>query len=503
MAYTLSLLDASLIIAGLYIIKRWVTRPPAPLPPGPKAWPIIGNFLDMPSSQEWLTFTKWAEKYGDIVSVSVMGQRIIILNSSEAAINLLDKKSSIYSGRPRLYMCQLCGWDNLVAMMQPHQERFKHIRTDFHQTIGTPSSMETFLPVEEDETRKFVNRILREPDDLFSHVRRTAGSIVLRIAYGYPGQKTNDPLVKLADDVLTYFSEGTAPGSYWVNAIPALRFLPEWFPGGRFKATAKVWRESTFQLAEIPIKFVKDKMAEGKAETSFTSRLLSENMDLTSEQEEDIKWSSNAMYGGGADTTVATINSFFLAMLLFPEVMKKAQEELDSVVGRDRLPLFLDRDNLPYTNALALEALRWHTVAPTGIPHAVLNDDIHEGYFIPGGSIVIPNIWKMLHDERVYHDPFRFNPERFLGLNPEPDPTGVCFGFGRRICPGRILADASVFIACAMTLACCNIDKYKENGKVVEPVHDQSTGTVSHPIPFKCVITPRSSKVFDILGLDD
>jgi cytochrome P450 len=71
--------------------------------------------------------------------------------------------------------------------------------------------------------------------------------------------------------------------------------------------------------------------------------------------------------------TVAAIYSLFLAMLLHPEAMRKAQKEIDSVVGNDRLPTFADRDNLPYTNALSLEVLRWHSVVPTGKP-IVIND---------------------------------------------------------------------------------------------------------------------------------
>ncbi|KAF9033182.1 cytochrome P450 [Panaeolus papilionaceus] len=439
----------------------------------------------MPASQEWLTFAEWGEKWGDIITVSILGKRIIILNSAQAAFDMLDKKSSIYSGRPELHMCELCGWNNLIIMMQPDQERFRNTRKHIHQAVGTSMAMKNFHAVEEEETRKFVKRTLSDPEGLFENVRRTAGAIILRIAYGYHVAEKDDLLVAIADDVLGYFSAGTAPGGFWVNVIPALKYIPEWFPGGGFKRIASGWRARTEEMADRPLQFVKENMTlkvakeKGTAEPSFSSRLLSENVERTKQEEEDIKWSATALYGAGSDTTVATVNAFFLAMILFPETMRKAQHELDSVVGRDRLPAFSDRDNLPYTNAVALEALRWHAVSPTCMPHTLVSDDIHEGYFIPGGSIIIPNIWKMLHDERVYKDPFQFNPDRFLGLNPEPNPTNVCFGFGRRICPGRILAEASVFITCAMTLSTCNIEKPKKIGlQDKEPIYEQTTGTV-------------------------
>ncbi|OJA16799.1 hypothetical protein AZE42_12174 [Rhizopogon vesiculosus] len=85
------------------------------------------------------------------------------------------------------------------------------------------------------------------------------------------------------------------------------------------------------------------------------------------------------------------------------------------------------------------EVLRWNAVVPTGVPHRVTEDDIHDGYYIPKGSLILPNIWFMLNDPRTYSNPSEFNPERFLandGKEPETEPRTICFGFGRRICPG-------------------------------------------------------------------
>lgn len=82
-----------------------------------------------------------------------------------------------------------------------------------------------------------------------------------------------------------------------------------------------------------------------------------------------------------------------MAMSLYPEVQRKAQEEIERVIGTDRLPTFDDRDNLPYVDAIVKEALRWHPVAPMGVPHMTTEDDIYEGYFIPKGALLLPNIW--------------------------------------------------------------------------------------------------------------
>jgi Cytochrome P450 len=91
--------------------------------------------------------------------------------------------------------------------------------------------------------------------------------------------------------------------------------------------------------------------------------------------------------------TVNMLHTFILAMVLSPEVQKKAQAELDAVVGPNRLPEFEDRNNLPYINALCKEILRWHPLLPLGFAHATTQDDIYNGYFIPKGAIIFGNSW--------------------------------------------------------------------------------------------------------------
>lgn len=80
-------------------------------------------------------------------------------------------------------------------------------------------------------------------------------------------------------------------------------------------------------------------------------------------------------------------------MAMNPDVQRQAQAELDRVIGRTRLPDLHDRDSLPYVNALLKELTRWHVIAPIAIPHTASEDDEYNGYYIPKGSIIIPNLW--------------------------------------------------------------------------------------------------------------
>lgn len=91
--------------------------------------------------------------------------------------------------------------------------------------------------------------------------------------------------------------------------------------------------------------------------------------------------------------TVSSIGTFFLMMALTPEVQIKAQDEIDRVVGTGRLPTLADRNRLPYVSAVVKEVFRWHPVVPMGVPHMSTADDMYDGYYIPKGSILMPNIW--------------------------------------------------------------------------------------------------------------
>jgi hypothetical protein len=183
---------------------------------------------------------------GDIVSVTVLGQRLIILNSLKACIDLLEKKSSVMSDRPPLIMAgKLIGWDHSLVL-SPYGDRFRDIRKFLHQYIGSRGQldkMEPFHELVEKETHKFLGRLLRHPDEFADHVRkyapfifcgnhtkllfRTAGAIILKMAYGYQviDGDSEDPMVEQVDRSVRGFVASVVPGSFLVDTIPARKFL--------------------------------------------------------------------------------------------------------------------------------------------------------------------------------------------------------------------------------------------------------------------------------------
>ena len=323
---------------------------------------------------------------------------------------------------------------------------------------------------------------------------------MLEMLYGYtPSPHTPDSLVRLINKVMAEFSEAVVVGAWLVDLIPWLRYLPDWVPGTGFKQTAHQWNKDSDEVMNVPVDFVTQQMAQNAAKPSYVERLLSADPDA--EDRKHIKQSATALYAGGADSTAAGLSFFFLAMTVFPDVQVKAREEIDRVVGAGRLPGFQDRDSLPYVEAVVKETLRWQPLAPVGPPHMSDQEDEFRGYRIPKGAIILPSIKWFSADPGVYQNPELFRPERFLGPAEEPSPYAYVFGFGRRICPGRLLADSNLFLTIAQSLAVFEISKAvdRETGREIEPVVGTTPGLVAHPMPFQCRIVPRSEKHAELI----
>ncbi|CCM01206.1 uncharacterized protein FIBRA_03254 [Fibroporia radiculosa] len=477
---TLYAFDAIVAILGLALLSRFIAaRRKGPFPPGPKGWPFMGNALDMPTSHHWKIFSQWSERWGDIVYVTVFGQPMVILNSLDHATELLERRSALYSDRPQMTSIgKIAGWDQIVVLT-PYGAQFREHRRLLSRYIGSHSAITKFAPVLEHEVTKLIMRIIRQPKALDQQLRRMAAAVILNVTYGYEMTEDEDPLVEIVDTAVTHFSELSTPGARLADMFPVLEHVPAWLPGAGWKRRAFAAARDTSAMVEVPYAMVRERMASGTAIPSFVSSNL--EGDPSSEQQYMVKTTASVMYAGGADTTVSTLHSFFLAMTCYPEVQKKAQMEIDNIIGNDRLPTLGDRESLPYVNAVCSELHRWNPAAPLGVTHRLVQDDTYLNFVLPKGTLVTANAWHILHDPANYKDPFVFNPDRFVkshGEEPEMDPRKVMFGFGRRICAGKHFADASVFLTCATILATLDISKAVENGVVNEPIINYGNGTV-------------------------
>ncbi|KAF8157041.1 cytochrome P450 [Crassisporium funariophilum] len=492
------LAGAAFLFTLLLFVKH--RRGRLPLPPGPKKLPLVGNLFNVPRSLQWETYAKWSKELDtDILHLDVAGTSIIVLGTYDAAVELLEKRSTIHSGRPRLPMVvELMGWDFNFGLMD-YGETWRRLRRLMHLSFH-PSAALKLRPHELKSARGLLGRLLDDPDDLMGNLRHLSGEAILSTTYGLEIASKTDKFIQLAEASVDPCVPALIPGTFLVDVIPALKYVPDWFPGASFKRKAKAWRELALAFRDMPFESAKVEIRNGTSRPSFCQaslEKLDDQLDLTT-QEYDIKSVAATLFGAGADSTMGTVATCIIALLNHPDVLRKAHEEIDRVLKPGTLPDFDDEKSLPYVTAIVKESMRWRDTAPLALPHLSHAEDEYRGYRIPKGSIIFANAWAMLHDESVYPDPFTFKPERFLTPdclafnNTIKDPDHAIWGFGRRICPGRYMAFSSIWITVASFITAFDFSKSDSSAGLD---HEYGPGIIRIPRPFKCALRPRSKEI--------
>ncbi|CAE6458090.1 hypothetical protein ACGC1H_006834 [Rhizoctonia solani] len=491
----------SLCGAALYAHKKR-KQSQLPLPPSVKSDPIIGHLRYIPSEDEPRAYRDWSKELNsDIISMTVLGHTIVIINSLDTATELLGKRSSIYSDRPELPMlndAKLVGWGSNTGNIR-YGDNWRTQRRLTHAVLHKKAS-EDLWPGMVKQTRLALQRLLDNPDNFTEEFRRMSGATLLSSVYGYEVSSYDDSLVKVVENAVHRISEAALSGNFYVNTITWMKYIPAWMPGASWKRTANAWRKEVQQMVNVPYNWAKDQISRGIAPHSIVGQMLSLSKEGVArseverkELEERIRWATATLFAAGTDTSVATVIVFVLAMVLHPEVQAKAQAEIDSVLGGARLPEMTDRESMPYVCCIVKEVLRWWPAFPLGVPHASTRDDVYRGYFIPKGSTIIGNTWAICNDPVLYPNPERFYPDRFLDPSV---PSAPGFGYGRRSCPGIHFAESTLFITMCTLLTVFNITPaLDESGNPILPKVEKGPNLmISYPQPFKCKITPRSEK---------
>jgi len=473
------------------------------LPPGPKPLPIVGNLFDIPKDDACVRYASWSKEYGDVISLSVLGQVLVVLNSHEAIKKTALRHAAAFSGRPFIQSAHMMKWDENNLALIPYGKRWRDRRRVLDNHFR-PAVLEKYHPVQVTKLNIALRQFVERPTEFISHIREYTAAVILAIVYGYDVENWDDQFVQLTEVVNTLGAQTILPGALIVNTLPILARLPPWMLGSHFVYLLKTCTKSFDDMVTLPFEWVKASMRDGNAKQSLVADSLQSIPDGDKEAEQAHAEAFGIAYGAASDTTVSSLSSFMMAMVMHLDVQAKAHAELDRVIGRDRLPEFYDRENLPYINAILLEVLRWRPATPQGVPHAAQEDAFFDEYFIPRGSIVIGNAWAILHDSKSYPYPEEFKPERHIGPDGKviEDPVlEYLFGFGNRKCPGRHLADETLWLFLVSVLFMFNITHAKdENGNVI-PV-DGKFDTVSlicHPLPFACTVQPRNAHVLDTM----
>ncbi|PIL29261.1 cytochrome P450 [Ganoderma sinense ZZ0214-1] len=498
---------------------RYIKTVDLPLPPGPRPLPIIGNVFDIPKKLLPCDYREISNRYGDIVHLHALGQHIILLGSLEVAIELLERRSVKYSGKPYSAMSELYdATPRMTAVMNSGPTWRKH-RRELHKFFS-PSAYTQWNAMQEGGIRQLLSLLLEDPEHFAEHAELYVHSLPC-LAYGILPKDHHDEALKLAMKGANILSDAFVPGKYLVESFPQaiLRHIPSWFPGARFQREIATWRRT---LSLVRNKAFDDSIAKmdihslvpyfgqrgGSFERSMVTAMVQEAEGKGTFSHETDSIARDVSFDvyldfhyhrGGVDITLITTRVFLLAMALNPQAQKRAQAQLDAVIGATRLPSLSNRDSLglPYIEALVMECHRWHPILPFTLPRMYTGEeDEYKGYRILKGSLVIANTWAFAHDPRNYPDPEKFMPERYLTkegkLNPDiRDPRTFTFGYRRRACPGRHFGDASVWLAVASILHVFDIrPPLDDNGEPVALTAKFTEGLLSAPEPFQCRITP-------------
>ncbi|KAF9892280.1 hypothetical protein FE257_002057 [Aspergillus nanangensis] len=507
-----------------YLHRHYWADSCLPLPPSPPGEPILGHLRMIPTVHPEYQYAKWGQQYDtDILYFKVLGRPMVVLNSVEAARELLEKRGANSADRPRFVLFEVMGWGITLTFLRWSSPRFKLHRRLLQQSF-TPTACKPYRDIQTEEARRAVGAILRNPHNWEVLLRQFSTAVVLRIGFGISVQQYDDPYVKMAIDVEEATGKGGVPAASVVDFFPLLRYIPT-VVAERFRLLhplvhARRTKPSIQQLHDAPWDATEPSIRAGTAsQPSFILTHLGQYLRNQAQGRPneasiaDLKGAAGAISIAGGNTTWSTLIICILNLMLNPKIQARAQAELDQVLGTDdetghptRLPTFDDRPRLPYLENIMRETTRWAPLSPVGVPHATLQDDSYKGYRIPRGSVVYANAWAMSRDTRYYSSPEEFDPDRFVAVSDggkgEALPEGP-FGFGRRICPGQHLALAGMYIAIATLLATMDVKcPLDEDGNLLKPRVSFTNGLSGVPDGFECVLTPRSGRVGELLDLD-
>ncbi|KAJ5155327.1 hypothetical protein N7492_008130 [Penicillium capsulatum] len=479
-----------------------IGRRPKNYPPGPPTLPVLGNLHQMPTRDAHLQFEKWAREYGPIYSLMLGTKCMILLSSDETVKDLLDKRSAIYSDRLEMYIGQTICSGGLRLLMMAYGPTWRMFRKMIHGLLNVSVSSK-YISYQMLENRQMLYEILTEPDDFLMHIRRYSNALTTTMLFGWrtPTYENMD-MMQLFDGFNRFTAINQTGMAVLIDFFPWLRRLPDFLLPVRREGKEMHKREKA--LYRRHWLRAKEEAGQGTLNDCFCAG-MAEAQKRHGFSDDQAAYVSGTLLEAGSDTTSNQLYAFVQAMLLFPEVQRKAQAVIDEVVGASRMPVMDDLSDLQYIRACMKETLRWMPTANIGgAPHAVTQDDEYKGYFIPKGAGVFNNVWAIHMDPSRHPNPRTFDPDRYRDDRRSLGDAAVygegsqrdvfTFGAGRRLCPGVHVAERSLFLGMSRILWAFHIEPALDAaGQPIIPDANRLTqGFVCMPEEFPAKITPRS-----------
>ena len=466
----------------------------ASLPPGPKGWPIIGSIPAIMNDTH-LAMNKIAQEHGDICHILLGNVDTIVISHPDLlreafAMPALSDKwmgevMSLFTHNGRALGTAPYGdyWRQLQRIVNRHMLTVK--RMQYLRVAHMEEEVEGMLAAFGEQGQ---HGQLVDPYPIFSH---TNARIVFRSVFGR-SQDDSDELEETADELLqtisTMFRYATAPNPG--DFLPWLKFIP--------LPLIKEVKQQVARRDQITHYLIDRAKSRPDLDLENPSTLL--EVLLAQEKAGEISADSMAlligdMFLGGTDTSAQTMTWLLLLLANRPEIQAKVHEELDRVIGSDATPTLEDREQLPYTNAVILESMRFRTIAPIAAPHQASESIEIGGYLIPKGAQVLGNLYGIHHDSRFWEAPHEFMPDRFM---PQADGSPslasqssayMPFGTGRRACPGYRFGEWVVWLQASRLLH--RYQFTRSGDEIGQLSEDEVFGMTVSPRRFSLLVTER------------
>ncbi|WOG81802.1 hypothetical protein DCAR_0100953 [Daucus carota subsp. sativus] len=460
MAWTWIVLVA--VVALVYLFHPWMKKTShRNLPPGPKGLPIIGH-LHLLSKNPHQDLQKLAEKHGPIMSMRFGFVPNIIVSSPEAAKQFLKTHDLNFASRPSLEAAKHISYEEKSLTFATYGPYWRDMRKLCTMELLSNLKISSFQSIRNGELNELV-KILKHAAqeqvavDISTRIQSMSSDVSCQMVFGkkfedkeldergFKGVIQEGMKLAVAFNVGDYFP--------YIGALD-LQGLTK-----KMKAISKVWDRFLEKILEEH-----DHPKEQGETKDFVDTMLGIMKSGDSEFEFDrthVKAILLDMLAASAETSATAIEWTLSELLRHPRIIKKVQEELEQVVGMDKMVEESDLERLEYLEMVIKEAMRLHPVAALLLPHLSIEDCTVDGFFIPKNSRVSINVWAIGRDPKVWTDAEKFIPERFVGSNIDlrgRDFELLPFGTGRRGCPGMQLGLTMVRLVVAQLVHCFDWD---------------------------------------------
>uniref|UniRef100_A0A8C4RG37 Cytochrome P450 2B19-like n=1 Tax=Erpetoichthys calabaricus TaxID=27687 RepID=A0A8C4RG37_ERPCA len=419
------------------------------MPPGPTPLPIIGNLLQMNGGRPHLSFLKMSKTYGPVMTVHLGQQPVVVLVGFEAVHEALVKQADAFSGRAEIPVFMKV--NEGYGVIFTNGERWKQLRrfslSTFRDFGMGKRSIEEWI---QEEARYLVEEFQKNighPFDPTFVLSRAVSNIICCIIFGQRFEYHNDNFLHLLSLLNTNVRLLSSPFTQLFNVFPSLIKL---MPG----VYNMIWNNANYVKQFISEQIVKHKetlMTDSPRDyiDNFLIRMKQESANPSTEFDvNNLLINVSNFFTAGTETTSTTLRYGLLILIKYPHYQEKIHQEIDSVIGRERLPFVEDRRNMPFTDAMIHEIQRFIDLLPLSIAHATTRDISFRGYNIPAKTVVLPVLHSVLFDKTQWESPYTFNPRHFLDENDQfkINPAFMPFSAGKRICAGEGLARMELFL---------------------------------------------------------